>query len=194
MIKAILFDNGGVVVNDDWLPYITQLKLAHPFIAKEVLHYEAQATRGEISLPTFQALLSDLTKGLTPTFDPERPNDLIPGVITYINTLKNDYIVGLLTNEFSTYDIYNHKWHLEKVFGEKVFRSSKIGISKPNMGIYEYALSQLGLQPEEVLFVDDRSVNIESARKLGMNVIQFKTLEQLKSEVSRMLEDKNVKK
>jgi FMN phosphatase YigB (HAD superfamily) len=36
---------------------------------------------------------------------------------------------------------------------------------------------------EECIFIDDRSLNLESPRRLGMHVIQYQDPEQLRSEL-----------
>ncbi|MBY0357591.1 MAG: HAD family phosphatase [Candidatus Obscuribacterales bacterium] len=51
--------------------------------------------------------------------------------------------------------------------------SCDIGCIKPDSQIYEHALAGLGLEPEQVLFLDDRQENIEAARSLGMHSILF---------------------
>jgi len=51
--------------------------------------------------------------------------------------------------------------------------SHRLGLAKPDLAIYEYAASGLGVRPEEVLFLDDREENIEGARAAGMIAVQY---------------------
>jgi HAD superfamily hydrolase (TIGR01509 family) len=39
---------------------------------------------------------------------------------------------------------------------------------KPDPAIYYRALDRFGLKPSEALFVDDRAINVEGARAVGM--------------------------
>ena len=44
---------------------------------------------------------------------------------------------------------------------------------KPDPAIYYLALRRFGLKPEEALFVDDREINVEGARAIGMRAHLF---------------------
>ncbi len=60
--------------------------------------------------------------------------------------------------------------------------SYQLRMAKPEPAIYRHVLRELGSAPEETLFLDDKLVNIEAARALGMKAIQF-------SNVGRLRED-----
>ncbi|HTV56894.1 MAG TPA: HAD family phosphatase [Terriglobia bacterium] len=61
--------------------------------------------------------------------------------------------------------------------------SFQLHMAKPDPAIYLHALKQLGTSPGETLFIDDKQVNIEAARKLGMPSIQFSTIESLRQDL-----------
>ncbi|HEU5351942.1 MAG TPA: HAD family phosphatase [Terracidiphilus sp.] len=61
--------------------------------------------------------------------------------------------------------------------------SYQLGIAKPDPGIYRHTLAGLGTQPQETLFLDDKLVNIEAARQLGILSMQFSTVEALRAEL-----------
>jgi putative hydrolase of the HAD superfamily len=46
--------------------------------------------------------------------------------------------------------------------------SGELGAAKPDAAIWQALLEQLGAPAEEVLFLDDRSVNVEAAREAGI--------------------------
>jgi putative hydrolase of the HAD superfamily len=56
-------------------------------------------------------------------------------------------------------------------------------LAKPDPAIYLLTLEKLGTHPEESLFIDDKQVNIDAARALGMPAIQFSTVERLRSDL-----------
>ena len=56
-------------------------------------------------------------------------------------------------------------------------------MAKPDPAIYHQVLNQLGTLPEETLFLDDRDVNIEAARALGMKAILFSNIERLREDL-----------
>lgn len=43
--------------------------------------------------------------------------------------------------------------------------------AKPDAGIFRYAISKLGIKPEETLFLDDSIANVEAARALGFQAV-----------------------
>lgn len=61
--------------------------------------------------------------------------------------------------------------------------SYQLGIAKPDPAIYRHVLAKLGTRPEETLFLDDKTVNIEAARALGIHAIEFSTVENLRAEI-----------
>lgn len=61
--------------------------------------------------------------------------------------------------------------------------SYQLGIAKPDPAIYHYVLNELGLPPEETLFIDDKPINIEAAGKLGMKGVVFTNVEQLRRDL-----------
>jgi putative hydrolase of the HAD superfamily len=61
--------------------------------------------------------------------------------------------------------------------------SYQLRMAKPEPEIYQYVLEKLGTAPEETLFLDDRLVNIEAARKLGIIGLEFSTVDQLRQDL-----------
>ena len=57
--------------------------------------------------------------------------------------------------------------------------SYEVGCMKPDRRIYRIALDMVNLNPESVLFVDDREENVEAAEDLGIDSHQFRTLDGL---------------
>ena len=56
-------------------------------------------------------------------------------------------------------------------------------LAKPEPEIYHLLLERLGTAPEETLFLDDKLINIEAARHLGLQALQFSTVEQLRQDL-----------
>ena len=62
-----------------------------------------------------------------------------------------------------------------------IILSGDVGINKPDAGYYEYFLNKYSFKPEDILFVDDRPPNVEGAKKVGMNAVQFTSADQLRN-------------
>jgi putative hydrolase of the HAD superfamily len=64
--------------------------------------------------------------------------------------------------------------------------SAEVRLIKPDPAIYEHCLRCLGVAPADCLFIDDREVNIAAARAMGIRVIQFQSMVQLRSELEQV--------
>jgi putative hydrolase of the HAD superfamily len=64
--------------------------------------------------------------------------------------------------------------------------SADVRLVKPEPAIYEHSLRGVGVAAPEALFVDDREANVHGARRLGMSVIQFQSMAQLKDELKQL--------
>jgi putative hydrolase of the HAD superfamily len=62
--------------------------------------------------------------------------------------------------------------------------SCDLGLAKPDPAIYTFACEQLGVRPEEALFIDDRPENIAAAERLGLHAILFTTMDQLRHDLA----------
>jgi len=65
------------------------------------------------------------------------------------------------------------------------FSSCYLRSRKPEETIYRVALEVTQRPPEKCLFIDDRPLNLESPRRLGMNTIQHQNAEQLRCELGK---------
>lgn len=63
--------------------------------------------------------------------------------------------------------------------------SCDIGIEKPDLTIYQYLLDQLDLEANQVIFIDDKQENIDSAVKAGLDAILFVSADQIRNELKK---------
>jgi putative hydrolase of the HAD superfamily len=61
--------------------------------------------------------------------------------------------------------------------------SYQLHIAKPDPQIYLHTLQQLGTRPEETLFIDDKQLNIDAARALGLEAALFTTIDRLREDL-----------
>ena len=91
--------------------------------------------------------------------------------------------LATLNNESRELNLHRiEKFGLRNYFSA-FFSSCYLGVSKPHPEIYRLALDIAQRQPEESVFIDDRSLNLECARRLGLHTIQFLNAEQLESDL-----------
>ncbi len=94
------------------------------------------------------------------------------GLLTAILSNIGDNVLAGVERNFGwihRFDVlvWSYQWHM----------------AKPDPAIYRLVLEKLGTRPEETLFLDDKLVNVEAARALGMKALQFSTIERLRADL-----------
>jgi putative hydrolase of the HAD superfamily len=103
--------------------------------------------------------------------------EIRPAVVEAIRRCRDAGLVtACLTNNFVTGDrtpadgAPGHAEVLE-LFAF-VLESSKAGVRKPDPAFYEMACAMAGVDPTEVVFLDDLGVNLKPAKAMGMTTIK----------------------
>ena len=120
-------------------------------------------------------------------------NDLYPYDYEQLNTdlarfvsdLRPRYKTATICNRGSR-EAVNRKFRLGELVDLMIFDGEE-GVAKPDARIYQLALMRLGVQPHEVVFVDDKERNVEAAQRLGMHTVHFKSTAQAIAEVQTIL-------
>jgi HAD superfamily hydrolase (TIGR01509 family) len=97
------------------------------------------------------------------------------------------YAMYALSNYSTWYEIIEDKLRLSR-FLDWRFVSCKTGVRKPDPEAYLTPVRTLQVAPQDCLFIDDRPVNVEAARDVGMDAI-LKTTD---SELRRELRQRNL--
>lgn len=97
-----------------------------------------------------------------------------------------DYLLATLNNESRELNA-----HRVKAFGlgryfSVFLTSGYLGVKKPDERIYRLALDITQRDPQECVFVDDRSLNLECAGLLGMTGLHFTTVRQLETDLAEL--------
>jgi epoxide hydrolase-like predicted phosphatase len=98
----------------------------------------------------------------------------------YVAGLRPRYRTGILSNS-----IDGARREEEARFGlaqlvDVVVYSHEIGVAKPDATAYLLLCEQLGVAPEELVFLDNRASNVEAARRLGIHaILHISTLESI---------------
>jgi putative hydrolase of the HAD superfamily len=67
---------------------------------------------------------------------------------------------------------YRAQYMMQHMFKDQldgIFASGDMGVKKPDTAYFEYALKELSLPPEQVLFADDFEENVDAANELGID-------------------------
>jgi putative hydrolase of the HAD superfamily len=89
------------------------------------------------------------------------------------------------SEELNRYRI--EKFGISQIF-EAFLSSCWLGVRKPLRRFYHRGLGIADAEASSSLFIDDRQQNLLSAGTLGINVVHFKSSEQLRSDLERLLD------
>lgn len=192
MIKNVVFDLGRVLVDFYPLSYLDKFEFDDDTKNKlnEIIFESKDWSEYDRGIYLHN---TDIAKKLVnehPEFEKEinfvlqddwvKMHYLRNDVVEYLKNLKmqgiNIYILSNLSKD--SYD-YISKYDFFKYVDGGVF-SYEIKACKPNEIIYKTLLERYNLIPEETAFFDDKLENVETAIKLGIQGIQFLTLEDAK--------------
>jgi len=101
-------------------------------------------------------------------------------------SMSEDVDLGMLNNEARELNDYRIETFGLRGYFDFFFSSCYVGWRKPSPQIYHLALDVLQCDPEEVIFIDDRSANVEAAASLGIHAIRYKEPAQLERELTAL--------
>ncbi|HEX7963718.1 MAG TPA: HAD-IA family hydrolase [Candidatus Saccharimonadales bacterium] len=108
-------------------------------------------------------------------------------LLTYIkDELKPHYKIGLLSNADPDFLEHHLPAQYHDLFDNKTL-SGAVGFSKPQREIFQVCLNELGVQPDEALFVDDWPEYIKAGEALGMHGVAYTTLIALQQDLAELL-------
>lgn len=183
-IKSVVFDMGGVLMKYDPVGF------ARPFVeSDDDAHLVASEVFDGKEWPLQDAGVVDAnTVGWTAAERlPQRLRDaamqtanrwyesreFFDGADDAIRTLKaRGYGIYLLSNAGVHFDAYKESLPAHECFDGMVV-SAFVHLMKPDVRIYEHLASTYGLRLEECLFVDDVPINVEGARRAGMQGLVY---------------------
>ncbi len=95
-------------------------------------------------------------------------------LLEYIRNIRKNYTTVLLTNFPAHLHTYlKTDWIIEGAFDE-VIASCDTKLIKPDPRMYQYALERIGCGTDEVVFIDDRPINIQGAESLGIRSLLYR--------------------
>jgi putative hydrolase of the HAD superfamily len=98
---------------------------------------------------------------------------------------SNKYLIGSINNEPLELNQYRiETFDLRRDF-LVFFSSCYVRSRKPEEMIFRIALEVTQRPAEQCVFIDDRSLNLESPRRLGLNVIHYQNAQQLRVDLQK---------
>jgi epoxide hydrolase-like predicted phosphatase len=197
MIKALIFDFGGVLVRtEDWSArrkWEAQLGLPERGLDQAVFNSEVarRAARGELPpseiwVDVARALNLDAAQLDACRRDFWAGDKLDTALIALIQSLRPRYQTAILSNAWSdAREMFSRLFGLDQAF-DLLIISAEEGLTKPDPRIYQLTAERLGVQPAEAVFVDDFIENVQGARAVGMHAIHYQPGLDVRAELAKL--------
>ncbi len=209
MIKAIIFDMGGVLVDLD----IEDCKK----VFKETLGYDdidqiidachqkgiyGDLEEGTLSAEEFRSIvLAGSRPGSTPEMVDEAMSHILVGIQPYkvqmLKKLAQEYDLYMLSNNNAICLPYSRAMFadagipLEDIF-KKCFFSFEMKALKPSAAFYKAVVEQIGLPAEEMFFIDDSQRNVDGSIAAGLPAVYYEPGTDLEALISGVLNKEEV--
>lgn len=184
MIKNVIFDMGNVLLTFDRNRFLDavgvtgedrRILLNNVYLSVEWARMDrGSMTEAEAAASMCTHVPERLHNAVHSLVDAwDRPIIPVPGMAELVRDLKAaGYGMYLLSNAS-----YRQHEYWPRVPGSEYFDgtliSADVKLVKPEREIYELMCSTFGLVPEECVFIDDATINIEGAERVGIHGIVF---------------------
>jgi putative hydrolase of the HAD superfamily len=106
----------------------------------------------------------------------------------YFRSLRPQVQTAILSNSFvGARRKEQERYHFDEMC-DLIIYSHEVGMSKPDRRIYELTCERLGVQPAEIVFLDDYEPCIVAAREFGMQAILFQETSQAIADIQTCLQ------
>jgi putative hydrolase of the HAD superfamily len=154
----------------------------------------AQLERGEIGMDTFGPEWAAEARSLGHEVDGRivlegLGGEIRPQMVAAIKSCRTTYKTACLTNNFASVgSVLSEEVAAVYAFFDAVLESRLLGVRKPDRRFYELACATVGVEPEEVVVLDDLGINLKPARALGMRTVKVTDPDQALVELEQILE------
>jgi len=185
MVKAVVFDLFGVLVTDALEGIVNDLRASDKVKAEHIVKLVNAASKGLIET---EASRSAVAKTLGVTIE-EYKHTIKSGevknkeLLDFTKRLRPRYKTGLLTNILQGGLAVRFTNDELTLYFDVVVASCDIGFAKPEPQAYEITADRLGVGLGECILVDDREDYCSGAKAVGMHAIQYRSYEQLKTDL-----------
>ncbi len=191
MIKAIIFDCFGVLLGSSYQDRLAELAQEDPAKVDDIKAISRAADMGILSSQEATLHMAELFDMDPEELEQEQRDTELPNaaLLNYIETLKGDFKIGMLSNVSSRERIGIRfiPGTLDSLF-DTIVASGGEGYMKPEPEIFKIVATRLGVEPNECIMIDDIAHFCQAAREVGMQAIQFTSTTQCMADIADLID------
>jgi putative hydrolase of the HAD superfamily len=189
--RAVLFDADGVLYfrtnkDEDLNAFIQQYGKPGCTVSEDEINLlRHQAFIGQITFEQHKARVLNLygitdpallSEGIQRALQEKQKIQFFDGAQETLHKLKaRDFYLGIVTDTAQPLHVKINKLERGGIghFWDAITPSSEVGVQKPDPRIYQLALQQLGVNPDQAVFVGHKTAELDGARKVGLKTVAF---------------------
>ncbi len=114
--------------------------------------------------------------------------DVRPEMVVALDRVNDaGYVTACLTNNVASDDSRPDVAAVMDRF-HHIVESSRVGVRKPELSFYTHACEVAGVEPADVVFLDDLGINLKPAKAMGMATIKVVSAAQAIDELAAVLD------
>jgi FMN phosphatase YigB (HAD superfamily) len=195
MIKAVIFDLGGVIVPFDFKRAYARMESLCPYPAAEIPQ-RLRSTDLVVRFETGRIGPEDFVREVSGILELRTNHDefcdifncifmtetLVPESL--LERIRERHRLLLLSNTNPIhFSMIARSYPIMRHFHDRVL-SYEVGAHKPSPLIYQEAIARAGCRPEECFFTDDVASFVDAARREGIDAVQFQSAAQIERELT----------
>ena len=198
-IRAVVFDIGGVLEitpRTGWVEkWEIQLNLKPGELYERLKDVWRDVSTGIISEEEVEKSVGEImemdqrqVEALMADLWEEYIGELNVELAAYFASLRPRYQTAILTNSFAgARDKEQERYNFAELCDLLIY-SHEEGIAKPERRIFELTCERLGVQPPEIVFLDNVEANVAAAREFGIQAILFRETNQAIADIHACLQ------
>ncbi len=194
MIKAIIYDMDGMLFKEPHF-FTKEMEIRYGIPIKDSLFSKDpkydECKKGNITLNEFLAPYYEKWKEyprFTLNIEEVKKEwfnftEIQKEILEVAKTLKKKGILNIIitNNVKERTDYLQEKYNLSEIF--EIIGSPDLGVLKPNSKFYDVLKDRFNLDPEDILYYDDKEGTISELKKQGFNALVYRGVEEFREEL-----------
>jgi putative hydrolase of the HAD superfamily len=191
MVRAIIFDLYGVLAINGWQAFKAEHFAEREGVWDQVFQLGRQVDAGLIDYAELVRFTAEASGESEETVRYQLEHTVAnTALLNFIQTeLKGRYGLGILSNASNDEIIGRIFTEEQQSLFDVITLSHHVGMTKPDVHMYEVVADKLNVPVEACVFIDDQERHTIGAREAGMQAVVYKDLAELKGSLAELLAD-----